>query len=162
MRSWLGGARRFRFGPVHAALIACGLVFASPALASGCDASGSWSSSAVLSPVVSAQVALPAAAPVPAADADGDARAALAAIGRLDDADTALSLAAEGAALYEREAVKLDGYAYCSQAVELAEKGEFRESAQAASKALHVALPPAWLEHKADAANGFWQISALR
>lgn len=36
--------------------------------------------------------------------------------------------------------VKLDGYAYCSQAVELAEKGEFRESAQAASKALHVAL----------------------
>ncbi|QDA58419.1 CHAT domain-containing protein [Thermomonas aquatica] len=64
----------------------------------------------------------------------------MAAIGRLDDADTALSLAADGAALYEREAVKLDGYAYCSQAVELAEKGEFRESARAASKALHIAL----------------------
>ena len=31
-------------------------------------------------------------------------------------------LAAEGAALYDREAVKLDGYAYCSQAVELAEQ----------------------------------------
>lgn len=84
----------------------------------------------------------------PSADADADAgaadgneaRAALAALGRLDDADTALSLAAEGAALYDREAVKLDGYAYCSQAVELAEKGEFRESARAASKALHVAL----------------------
>lgn len=74
------------------------------------------------------------------ADASSEARAALAAIGRLDDADTALSLAAEGSALYEREAVKLDGYAYCSQAVELAEKGEFRESARAASKALHVAL----------------------
>jgi len=73
-------------------------------------------------------------------EARDEARAALAAIGRLDDADTALSLAAEGAALYDREAVKLDGYAYCSQAVELAEKGEFRESARAASKALHVAL----------------------
>ena len=73
-------------------------------------------------------------------DASGEARAALAAIGRLEDADTALSLAAEGAALYDREAVKLDGYAYCSQAVELAEKGEFRDSTRAASKALHIAL----------------------
>ena len=74
------------------------------------------------------------------ADAATEAREVLSALGRLEDADTALSLAAEGAALYEREAVKLDGYAYCSQAVELAEKGEFRESARAASKALHVAL----------------------
>ena len=73
-------------------------------------------------------------------DAASEARAALSALGRLEDADTALSMAAEGAALYENEAVKLDGYAYCSQAVELAEKGEFRESARAASKALHVAL----------------------
>ena len=81
--------------------------------------------------------ATPDAAPV---DAMSEARQALAAIGRLEDADTALALAAEGAALYEREAVKLDGYAYCSQAVELAEKGEFRESTRAASKALHVAL----------------------
>jgi putative ABC transport system substrate-binding protein len=32
----------------------------------------------------------------------------------------------------------------------------------ARAEALHVALPPAWLEHKIDAANGFWQISALR
>ena len=78
---------------------------------------------------------------VPASEAAGqEAREVLAALGRLEDADTALSLAAEGAALYDREAVKLDGYAYCSQAVELAEKGEFRESMRAASKALHVAL----------------------
>ncbi|MBP8615703.1 MAG: CHAT domain-containing protein [Thermomonas sp.] len=95
-------------------------------------------------PAASAQEAAPASDP-PApqagdADADSEARAALAAISRLDDADTALALAADGAALYDREAVKLDGYAYCSQAVELAEKGEFRESARAASKALHVAL----------------------
>jgi CHAT domain-containing protein len=82
----------------------------------------------------------PASAPPPLQDAAGEARAALAALGRLDDADTALSLATEGAALYERDTVKLDGYAYCSMAVELAEKGEFRESARAASKAMHVAL----------------------
>ena len=56
------------------------------------------------------------------------------------DADTALSLAAEGAALYRAETVKRDGYAYCGEAMDLAEAGEFRESAQAASKALHVAL----------------------
>ncbi|WP_233449396.1 hypothetical protein [Thermomonas carbonis] len=80
------------------------------------------------------------AAPAAAVDMQSEARQALAAIGRLEDADTALSLAAEGAALYERDVVKLDGYAYCSQAVELAEKGEFRESTRAASKALHVAL----------------------
>ncbi|MBP9697267.1 MAG: hypothetical protein KBD58_08625, partial [Thermomonas sp.] len=95
-------------------------------------------------PAASAQEAAPASdLPAPQAgdaDADSEARAALAAISRLDDADTALALAADGAALYDREAVKLDGYAYCSQAVELAEKGEFRESARAASKALHVAL----------------------
>ena len=90
-------------------------------------------------PVAQGSMAPVAPAEAPAAIGDDD-RAALAALGRLEDADTALSLAAEGAALYEREAVKLDGYAYCSQAVELAEKGEFRESARAASKALHVAL----------------------
>ena len=89
-------------------------------------------------PAQDAAVTPPAAAPP--ADIKGEARAALAAIERIEDADTALSLAADGAALYDREPVKLDGYAYCSQAVELAEKGEFRESAQAASKALHVAL----------------------
>ena len=79
-------------------------------------------------------------APAPATDMQGEANRALAAIERIEDADTALALATDGAALYAREPVKLDGYAYCSQAVELAEKGEFRESAQAASKALHVAL----------------------
>jgi len=88
-------------------------------------------------PAQDAAATPPAVAP---ADIKAEARAAVAAIERIEDADTALSLAADGAALYDREPVKLDGYAYCSQAVELAEKGEFRESAQAASKALHVAL----------------------
>ena len=123
------------------ALGACLGVVASPMVHASCAPLGgavSTSTSLVSGAVLAPQTA-PAAA-VPSADVQGEARQALAAIGRLEDADTALSLAAEGAALYEREAVKLDGYAYCSQAVELAEKGEFRESTRAASKALHVAL----------------------
>ncbi|MEF9979554.1 MAG: hypothetical protein RR834_13790, partial [Thermomonas sp.] len=65
----------------------------------------------VSAPAVPAPQAAPSSAS-PSADVQSEARQALAAIGRLEDADTALSLAAEGAALYEREAVKLDGYAY--------------------------------------------------
>ena len=121
-------------------LLACSL--ASPLVQASCTPLGGASTLAS-SGMLSAAVPVPQSAPaVPAASVDvqSEARQALAAIGRLEDADTALSLAAEGAALYEREAVKLDGYAYCSQAVELAEKGEFRESTRAASKALHVAL----------------------
>lgn len=82
--------------------------------------------------------AAPAQAPADAINPD--TRAALNALTRMEDADTALSLAEDGAALYEAETVKLDGYEYCSQAVALAERGEFRRSVQAASKALHVAL----------------------
>lgn len=59
---------------------------------------------------------------------------------RLQDADTILGFAAEGAALYAAEPIKLSGYQYCSQAVSLAEAGEFRQSLRAASKALHLAL----------------------
>ena len=123
------------------ALGACLGVVASPVVHASCAPLGgavSTSTSLVSGAVLAPQTAPAAAAP--SADVQGEARQALAAIGRLEDADTALSLAAEGAALYEREAVKLDGYAYCSQSVELAEKGEFRESTRAASKALHVAL----------------------
>ena len=123
------------------ALGACLGVVASPVVHASCAPLGgavSTSTSLVSGAVLAPQTAPAAAAP--SADVQGEARQALAAIGRVEDADTALSLAAEGAALYEREAVKLDGYAYCSQSVELAEKGEFRESTRAASKALHVAL----------------------
>lgn len=59
---------------------------------------------------------------------------------RLEDADTILGFAAEGAALYAAEPVKLTGYQYCSQAVALADAGEFRQSLRAASKALHLAM----------------------
>ena len=41
--------------------------------------------------------------------------------------------------LYAQDTVKLSGYQYCSQAVALAESGEFRQSVRAASKALHLA-----------------------
>lgn len=61
-----------------------------------------------------------------------------AAAARMHDADTALRLGSEGALLYSQEEVKLDGYQYCSQAVALAEAGEFRASIRAASKALHL------------------------
>ena len=116
-------------------------MLASPMVQANCTPLGGGALSLSASSVPSAQDPSPQSAPaVPPVDAMSEARQALAAIGRLEDADTALALAAEGAALYEREAVKLDGYAYCSQAVELAEKGEFRESTRAASKALHVAL----------------------
>jgi CHAT domain-containing protein len=59
---------------------------------------------------------------------------------RLQDSDTILGFAAEGAALYAAEPIKLTGYQYCSQAVSLAEAGEFRQSLRAASKALHLAV----------------------
>ena len=61
-----------------------------------------------------------------------------AAMARIEDADTALALSTEGALLYQQEAVKADGYQYCSQAVALAEGGDFRASIRAASKALSI------------------------
>ncbi|MGE4366546.1 CHAT domain-containing protein [Thermomonas sp.] len=114
------------------------LGLALPPVQAGCAPAAALAAAGVPVQAIQTPPSQPSAAP--AADATREAREVLAAIGRLDDADTALSLAAEGAALYAREPVKLDGYAYCSQAVELAERGEFRESARAASKALHVAL----------------------
>lgn len=55
---------------------------------------------------------------------------------RLQDAETVRTLTDEGRLLYQRERIKLEGYQYCGQAVALAERGEFRLSIQAASKAL--------------------------
>lgn len=69
-----------------------------------------------------------------------DAQVQQAAPARFDDADTLLNLTREGAVLYEADPVKLTGYQYCSQAVAMAEQGEFRLSVRAASKALHLAL----------------------
>ena len=125
--------------------LAAMILLACPAARAGCAAAEDTPAAVPVAALLqaapqSAPAAAPTVPPPAAADAGAEAREVLAAVGRLEDADTALSLAAEGAALYDAEKVKLDGYAYCSQAVELAEQGEFRESARAASKALHVAL----------------------
>ena len=58
---------------------------------------------------------------------------------RLADTDTLLALTNDGAVLYAQDSPKLSGYQYCSQAVALAEAGEFRQSVRAASKAIHLA-----------------------
>ena len=55
---------------------------------------------------------------------------------RSRDAETIKSLSTEGQLLYQKDRVKLDGAMYCAQSVALAEKGEFRLSVRAASKAL--------------------------
>jgi CHAT domain-containing protein len=60
------------------------------------------------------------------------------ALARHRDANGLLALSAEGRALYERDVIKLDGYAYCGRSIALAEQGEFRQSIRAASKALHI------------------------
>lgn len=72
--------------------------------------------------------------------AGNDTAAVTAALERQDEADSLQGIAAEGALLYGAEAIKQDGYAYCGQSVALSERGEFRLSIRAASKALHVAL----------------------
>jgi CHAT domain-containing protein len=91
-------------------------------------------------------LALAAAAAVPAqAQTDADI-AALApvssvtqsALARQRDAETVRVLSAEGRALVERDAIKLDGYAYCGRALALAEQGEFRQSIRFASRALYL------------------------
>ncbi|SAK51070.1 CHAT domain-containing protein [Caballeronia ptereochthonis] len=78
----------------------------------------------------------------PASDAQQDAPltpAARDAEARVRDAETIATLSQEGQLLLARDQVKLDGYAYCSMSVAAAERGDFRESIEAASRALVVA-----------------------
>ncbi|MBS0344662.1 MAG: hypothetical protein JSS56_29515, partial [Proteobacteria bacterium] len=70
---------------------------------------------------------------------DAEAAAAKQEKARLADADTVFALTQDGAILYSQDAIKLSGYQYCSQAVALAEAGDFRQGVRAASKALHLA-----------------------
>jgi CHAT domain-containing protein len=70
------------------------------------------------------------------AQGDDEARATNQALTRQRQATSVQTAAAEGQTLLERDVVKLDGYAYCGQAVSLAEQGEFRQSIRASSKAL--------------------------
>ena len=97
-----------------------------------------WTSIAAiaLAALVSAAGAWAQAGPVAP---EAEAAAAQQAEARLADTDTLLALTADGAILYAQDEVKLDALQYCSQAVALAEAGEFRLSVRAASKALHLA-----------------------
>jgi CHAT domain-containing protein len=85
--------------------------------------------------VLAGLCALPAQAQDTLAPASTIARDALA---RHRDAHGLLAVSAEGRALYERDVIKLDGYAYCGRSIALAEQGEFRQSIRAAAKALHL------------------------
>lgn len=54
--------------------------------------------------------------------------------------ESVVQLTAEGRALYHSDSNKLTGYQYCSMAVGLAERGEFRQALRAASKALFLGI----------------------
>jgi len=69
---------------------------------------------------------------------DAEAAATRQAKARLADTDTVFALTADGAILYSQDTVKMSGYQYCSQALALADAGEFRQGVRAASKALHL------------------------
>ena len=58
---------------------------------------------------------------------------------RLKDSETLLSLNAEGRLLLKRDKIALPPYSYCSLAVAAAERGDFRESIDAAARALVLA-----------------------
>ena len=60
------------------------------------------------------------------------------AVARQRAASTVRTNLAEGERLLSQDVVQLDGYAYCGQAMSLAEHGDFRQSIRAASKALYL------------------------
>lgn len=75
---------------------------------------------------------------LPAATVGAQAPVFDAARARLQDAETVKTLTDEGRVLMQKDRIKLDGFQYCGQSIALAERGEFRESIQAASKALFI------------------------
>ena len=60
------------------------------------------------------------------------------AIARQRDASAQRTHVQEGERLLSQDVIQLDGYAYCGQAMSLAEQGDFRQSIRAASKALYL------------------------
>ncbi len=60
------------------------------------------------------------------------------AIARQRDASAQRTNVQEGERLLSQDVIQLDGYAYCGQAMSLAEQGDFRQSIRAASKALYL------------------------
>lgn len=75
-------------------------------------------------------------APVALAKAAVETKILAAVQARIRDSENAVTLTSEGRSLYESDTNKRSAYEYCSQAIGLAERGEFRESIRAAAKAL--------------------------
>ena len=74
------------------------------------------------------------------ASAQPPSQALSVAMARVKDAESATLLTAEGQALFQADDQKLTAYAYCSQAINLAERGEFRSAIRAAAKALFLGV----------------------
>ncbi|MHB9837751.1 CHAT domain-containing protein [Paraburkholderia terrae] len=96
-----------------------------------CATSGGWGSAFAAAPAAPASGAAPGLAP----ESQGFRQATE----RERDAETLQSLTSEGRLLLSRDRVTLPAYDYCSMAVSAAERGDFRDSVQAAARALVIA-----------------------
>jgi CHAT domain-containing protein len=96
-----------------------------------CATSGVWGSAFAAAPAAPASGAAPGLAP----ESQGFRQATE----RERDAETLQSLTAEGRLLLSRDRVTLPAYDYCSMAVSAAERGDFRDSVEAAARALVMA-----------------------
>lgn len=96
-----------------------------------CATSGVWGSAFAAAPATPASGAAPGLAP----ESQGFRQATE----RERDAETLQSLTAEGRLLLSRDRVTLPAYDYCSMAVSAAERGDFRDSVEAAARALVMA-----------------------
>jgi tetratricopeptide (TPR) repeat protein len=121
-----------------------------PARASEARPRGAWWSRIVLAACLACAAggnAFGAGAPAPASDTASGAAPGLApesngfrqAAERERDAETLQTLTAEGRLLLSRDHVTLPAYDYCSMSVSAAERGDFRDSVEAASRALVMA-----------------------
>lgn len=96
-----------------------------------CATSGGWGNAFAAAPAAPASGAAPGLAP----ESQGFRQATE----RERDAETLQSLTSEGRLLLSRDRVTLPAYDYCSMAVSAAERGDFRDSVEAAARALVMA-----------------------
>lgn len=96
-----------------------------------CAISVGWGSAFAAAPAAPASGAAPGLAP----ESQGFRQASE----RERDAETLQSLTSEGRLLLSRDRVTLPAYDYCSMAVSAAERGDFRDSVEAAARALVMA-----------------------
>ncbi len=96
-----------------------------------CATLGAWGNAFAAAPAAPASGAAPGLAP----ESQGFRQATE----RERDAETLQSLTSEGRLLLSRDRVTLPAYDYCSMAVSAAERGDFRDSVEAAARALVIA-----------------------